>query len=77
MSGAPVRMFGWDGDREVWLAERDGEPEFVWVQDFGDAWMAAQSRGVELEISAALYEDLVAAGEAPAEPPTGVRITYA
>ena len=77
MSGAPVRMIGYDADRDVWLAKRDGEPSFVWVQDFGDAWMAAASRGVDLEISAALYEDLVANGEAPTAPPTGVRITNA
>ena len=43
MSGAPVHILGWDEERQVWLARRDGEPSFVWVQDFDDAHQAAIS----------------------------------
>lgn len=74
MSGPPVRIVEWDADREVCLAGRDGEPSLVWVQDFADAWQAAISRGVELVVPMPVYEEWVADGEAPPEPPIGVSI---
>ena len=76
MEEPPVRILDWDEERGVWLASRDGEPSFVWVQDFGDGFQAAcVSRGVELLIPAAIYGEMVATGEAPPDPPMGVRIT--
>jgi hypothetical protein len=73
MSGAPVHILGWDEERQVWLARRDGEPSFVWVPDFDDAYQAAcVSRGVDLIVSAAIYGEWAASGEAPKEPPRGV-----
>jgi hypothetical protein len=75
MSDAPVRILGWDEQRQVWLARREGEPSFRWVQDFGDAYQAAQtSRGVELVVPAAIYREWIAAGDAPTEVPRGVRL---
>lgn len=76
MSGAPVHILGWDESRQVWLARRDGEPSFVWVQDFDDAYQAAHvSRGVDLVVPASIYREWIAAGEAPTEVPQGVRLT--
>jgi hypothetical protein len=73
VSTAPVRIIGWDEERCVWLAERAGEPSFVWVQDFADAFQAARvSRGVELVVPATIYAGWVASGDAPSSPPTGV-----
>jgi hypothetical protein len=78
MSGAPVRILGWDERRQVWLARREGEASFVWVQDFGDAYQAARvSRGVDLVVPAAVYREWIAAGDAPEEPPQGVRLSGA
>ena len=65
MSGAAVHILGWDGARQVWLARRDGEPSFVWVQGFDDAYLAAcVSRDVALIVPAAIYGEWVAAGDA-------------
>ena len=72
MSGAPVHVLGWDGERQVWLARRDGEPSFLWVQDFADAYQAARARSVDLIVSAAVYRGWIAIGEAPEQLPRGV-----
>lgn len=74
MTGAPVRLVGWDQSRQVWLATRENEPNFVWVQDLGDAYLAAQARGVELHIPASAYAEMVRSGDAPVEPLSNVRI---
>lgn len=75
MADAPVRIFGWDEEREVWLAARDGEPSFVWVQDFADAYQAAESRDVEVVVPSGIYAVMVADGEAPSDPPSRVRLS--
>jgi hypothetical protein len=73
MSGAAVHVVGWDGDRQVWLACRDGEPSFAWVQGFADGYLAAcVHREVDLIVPAAIYEEWVAAGDAPPVPLRGV-----
>jgi hypothetical protein len=73
MSGAPVHILGWDDDRQVWLARRDGEPSFSWVQSFADAYLAAcVHREVDLIVPAAVYEEWVSAGNAPQVPLRGV-----
>jgi hypothetical protein len=78
MSSAPVRILGWDERRQVWLARRDGEASFVWVQDFGDAYQAAcVARGVDLVVPAAVYRQRIASGDTPEEPPHGVQLSGA
>ncbi len=73
MSGAPVHILGWDDSRQVWLARRDGEPSFAWVRSFADAYLAACAhRKVDLIVPAAVYEEWVAAGDAPQVPLQGV-----
>lgn len=73
VGGAAVHILGWDGDRQVWLARRDGEPSFVWVQDFADAYQAAHvSRGVDLIVPVEIYREWVARKQAPKEHPPGV-----
>ena len=70
VSGAPVRILGWDEERQVWLARRDGEPSFVWVQGFTDAYRTARvSRGVDLIVPASIYRQWIAAGDAPSRFP--------
>jgi hypothetical protein len=65
VGNAPVDIVRWDEERQVWLARRDGEPSFVWVQDFIDAWQAAHvSRGADL-IAAAIYQEWIAEGTSP------------
>lgn len=76
MSGAPVHILDWDDQRQVWLARRDGEPSFVWVQGFADAYLAAcVSRGVDLIVPAAIYRQWVATGDAPQIPARGVLLS--
>jgi hypothetical protein len=76
VGGAPVRILGWDDERQVWLARRDGEPSFVWVNSFIDAYQAARvSRGVDLMVPAAIYQEWAALGDAPGKPPAGVVLT--
>lgn len=73
MRGAPVHVIGWDDDRQAWLARRDGEPDFVWVRGYADAYLAAcVHRDVDLIIPAAIYREWVAAGDAPEVPAAGV-----
>lgn len=73
MGGAAVHILGWDGDRQVWLARRDDEPSFVWVQDFADAYQAAHvSRGVDLIVPAEIYREWAVRRQAPKQPPPGV-----
>jgi hypothetical protein len=68
--GVPVHILGWDEERAVWLACRDGELSFVWVPDFDDAYQATCiSRGADLIVPAAIYREWVAIGEAPEERP--------
>jgi hypothetical protein len=69
-------ILGWDEGRQVWLARRDGEPSFVWVQDFSDAYQAARpSRGVDLIVPATIYREWIALGLAPEKVPFGVVLT--
>lgn len=76
MSGAPVHILGWDHERQVWLARRDGEHSFVWVHGYADAYLAAcVSRGVDLIVPAAIYHEWVAAGDAPQIPACGVLLS--
>lgn len=76
MTGAPVQLLGWDESRQVWLASREGEPTFVWVQDLGDAYLAAQARDAELHIPASVYAEMVRSGDAPVAPLSNVRIVH-
>lgn len=71
-----MQVVGWDEARQVWLARREGEPTFVWVQDLGDAYIAAQPRGVELHVPASVYAEMVRSGDAPVEPLSIVRIVH-
>jgi hypothetical protein len=65
-----------EGESNNVVPGRDGGPSFMWVQDFDDAYQAARvSRGVELVVPAAIYQEWVATGEAPHEPPHGVRLS--
>ncbi len=76
MSGAPVHIVRWDEDRKVWLARRDGEPSFAWVQSFADAYLAScLNREADLIVPAAIYAEWAAAGDAPPIPPRGVVIS--
>jgi hypothetical protein len=76
MTGAPVQILGWDERRQVWLARREGESAFAWLQSFGDAYLAAiVSRGVDLIVPAAIYREWIASGDAPEEVPQGVRLS--
>jgi hypothetical protein len=73
VGGAPVRILGWNDELQVWLASRDGEPSFVWVNSFTDAYQAARvSRGVELIVPVTIYREWAAMGDAPRQPPAGV-----
>jgi hypothetical protein len=54
------------------LAHREGEPEFLWVQDLGDAVQAAWARGVDLVIPATIYEEI--RDELPPELPEWIKI---
>jgi hypothetical protein len=54
-------------------ARRAGEPTFVWVNSGLDAMMAAQGRGVELHVPAALMDEI--RDEFPPDLPAFVRIT--
>lgn len=75
MTEPPVHILGWDERRQVWLAYRDGEPSFVWVNGFTDAYLAAQvSRGVDLIVPAAIYHEWMTEGVAPKIPPAGVQL---
>ena len=76
MSGAPLCVDGWDEAGQVWLAHRDGEPSFVWVRGFTDAYLAARvSRGVDLVVPAGIYAEWVAMGDAPEQVPAGVKLS--
>src|SRR5947209_3502034 len=60
------------------LARREGEASLVWVRDFGDADQAAcVTRGVDLIVPAAVYREWIASGDAPEQPPQGVRLSGA
>jgi hypothetical protein len=65
---APIELIGLSSDDEVILARRSGEPSFVWVQDLGDAYLAAASRGgVDVVVTRQFHEELLAYGVSPAE----------
>ena len=75
MSGAPIELLAFNEPYPgVIRARRDGEPSFTHVQDLGDAYMAAQERGVHVVISQRLIDELRAAGEFPPDRPTWVEI---
>jgi hypothetical protein len=63
---APIELYGFHPELDVILARRAGEPSFVWVQDLGDAYQAAASRGgVDVVVTRQFRDDLLAAGESP------------
>jgi hypothetical protein len=65
VDGAPIELYGFHPDHDVILARCDGEPDFVWVQDLGDAFQAAASRGVDVVVSSSFKDELLASGESP------------
>lgn len=66
--GAPIELYGFHPEHEhLILARRAGEPTFVWVQDLGDAYQAAASRGVDVVVTRQFRDDLLAHGESPLE----------
>jgi hypothetical protein len=65
---APIELIGFRSDHEVILARRSGEPSFVWVQDIGDAYQAAASRGgVDVLVTRQFRDELLAYGMSPQE----------
>ena len=71
---APIELLGYHGELDVILARRVGEPSFIWVQDIGDAFQAADSRGVDVVVSQDFLAELTANGDLPPELPPGLRI---
>lgn len=75
MTGAPIELLAYnDPYPGVIRARREGEPSFTHVQDIGDAYMAAQERGVRVVISQRLIDELRVAGEFPAHRPAWIEI---
>jgi len=75
MSDAPIELLAYnDPYPGVIRAGRVGEPSFTHVQDIGDAYMAAQERGVRVVVSQRLIDELRAAGEFPPNRPTWIEI---
>ncbi len=66
---APIELYGFhpDAEYDVILARRAGEPSFIWVQDLGDAFQAAGSRGVEIIATKEFCAELLANGHSPLE----------
>jgi hypothetical protein len=65
---APIELYRFHPEQDVILARRSGEPSFVWVQDLGDAYQAAGSRGgVDVVVTRAFREELLARGHSPLE----------
>jgi hypothetical protein len=73
-ASAPIELCGYHDDLDVILARREGEPDFIWVQDIGDAFQAAASRGVDLVVTRAFRDELVANGDLPPMELNGLRI---
>ena len=75
MASAPIELLAYnDPYPGVIKARREGEPSFSHVQDLGDAYLAAQERGVDVVISQRLIDELRAAGEFPPFRPTWIEI---
>jgi hypothetical protein len=75
VSDAPIELLALDEPYEGAIsARRVGEPSFTHVQDFGDAYMAAQTRGVRLVIPKSLADQLREVGDLPPELPPGVEV---
>jgi hypothetical protein len=66
---APIELYGFHPEYDgVILARRSGEPSFRWVQDLGDAYQAAASRGgVDLVVTREFRDELLAHGASPLE----------
>lgn len=72
---APIELLGFDPERNVILARRDGEPDFLWVQDLEDAYQAAASRGgVDIVVTRQVRDELLELGHSPLEV-QGLRIS--
>jgi hypothetical protein len=74
MAGVAIRILGWDEECEGLRAEYGSPPRAAWFQDFGDAYYAALVDDVDLAVPSDVYAECVAAGEAPAEPMSKVRL---
>ena len=62
-NSAPIELTGYDEEKDVILAQRAGEPSFIWVQDIGDAYQAAGTRGgVDIVVTRAVWDQLLAEG---------------
>lgn len=65
---APIELYGFHPEYDnIILARRAGEPDFVWVEDLGDAYLAAAVRGVEVVVTAPFYDELLAAADSALE----------
>jgi hypothetical protein len=73
-AGAPIEVYGYHDDLDVILARREGEPTFIWVQDMGDAFQAAASRGVDVTVTRTFRDELVANGDLPPFELQGLRV---
>jgi hypothetical protein len=58
----PIELYGFHLENDVILARRPCEPSIVWVQDLGDAYQAAGSRGVDVVVTRAFRQALLDAG---------------
>ena len=64
---AAIELYGFHPEYDVILARRSGEPDFVWVQDIGDAHQAAAARGVDVFVTQKFRDELLANGLPPRE----------
>lgn len=77
MAGPPIELLELDEPDQgmtVIRARREGEPSFTHVQDIGDAYMAAQVRGVHVVIPEHLIAELRMKGDLPPELPAWVEV---
>jgi len=76
MDDAPIELIELveDDFSSIITARREGEPSFTHVQDFGDAYMAAQSRGVRIVIPEPLAAQLREVGDLPPNLPSWVEV---
>jgi len=75
VSDAPIELIARDDPYPGLIsARRRGEPSFSHVQDIGDAYIAAQLRGVHIVMSEQLVSELRATGDLPPELPAWIEI---